>query len=263
MRSTGPRGRASGGKIRFREGLSGEGLSGEGLFGVGGPRIGGPLTGLRSRLPTPLTSTSRRARWRRTRAARLLSAMLAGAAVWLIASQALPHEPEIGDPVVVVTRAVPIGATLTDDDLRIERRLTDQRPVESLTMVGAAIGRTAAGPLSKGEVLTPARLQGAAQLAALPAGRVAVSIPLVESGLLASIRPADVVEVLAAGTGQTVSSGATVLSVERPGDGVLGQGSDSPGHVVLALTPDEARAVAAAITSQTGPAGFVVALHRS
>lgn len=231
--------------------------------GGAGSGVEGPGIGLRSRLPTALTSTSRRARWRRTRSARLLSAALAGAAVWLIGSQVLPREPEIGDPVVVVARAVPIGATLTDADLRIERRLTDQHPVESLTRADAAVGHTAAGPLSEGEVLTPARLQGAAQLAGLPAGRVAVSVPLVESGLLASIRPADVVEVLAAGTGQTVSAGATVLSVERPGDGVLGQGSDAPGHVILALTTDEARAVAAAITSQTGPAGFVIALHRS
>ena len=258
----GPRGRGGGGgggeKIRSGKVRSFETGPGEAGSGVDGPGIG-----LRSRLPTALTSTSRRARWRRTRAARLLSAVLAGAAVWLIASQVLPHEPEIGDPIVVVARAVPIGATLTDADLRIERRLTDQRPAESLTRAGAAVGRTAAGPLSEGEVLTPARLQGAAQLAGLPAGRVAVSVPLVESGLLASIRPADVVEVLAAGTGQTVSAGATVLSVERPGDGVLGQRSDAPGHVILALTTDEARAVAAAITSQTGPAGFVIALHRS
>ncbi len=86
-------------------------------------------------------------------------------------------------------------------------------------------------------------------------------MPLVESGLLAAIRPADVVEVLAAGTGQTVAPSARVLSVERPAEGVLGQGADSAGHVVLALTSDEARAVAAAVSSQTGPAGFVLALR--
>ncbi len=86
-------------------------------------------------------------------------------------------------------------------------------------------------------------------------------MPLVESGLLPAVRPADLVEVLAAGTGQTVASRAPVLSVERPAEGVLGPGADGTGHIVLALTGEEARAVAATITAQTGPAGFVLALR--
>ncbi len=218
-------------------------------------------TRLRAALPSVLTSSSRRARWRRTKALRLLSALLAAIAVWVVGSPLVPHEADAGQPVVVVTRDVAIGSTLSAQDVRLERRGPDQRPPRALDRIDGAIGRVAAGSLAEGEILTAARFQGPPQLAGLGAGRVAVSVPLVESGLLAAIRPADVVEVLAAGTGQTVASNAPVLSVERPAGGVLGQGGDGAGHVVLALTGEEASAVAAAITAQTGPAGFVLALR--
>jgi len=214
----------------------------------------------RRAVPSVLSS-SRRARWQRTKAMRLVCALLAAAAVWLVGSPLLPQAVETGDLVVVVTREVPIGSTLSGADVRVERRLSGQRPVRALDRADAAIGRVVASPLSEGEILTAARFQGQAQLTGLGSGRVAVSVPLVESGLLAAIRPADVVEVLAAGTDQTVAPSARVLSVERPAEGVLGQGADSAGHVVLALTSDEARAVAAAVSSQTGPAGFVLALR--
>jgi len=181
--------------------------------------------------------------------------------VWLVGSPLLPHEAQTGAPVVVLARDLAIGSTLSADDVRLERRPLDQRPTHALDRAEAAIGRVAAGPLSEGEVLTGARFQGQAQLAGLGSGRVAVSVPLVESGLLPAVRPADLVEVLAAGTGQTVASRAPVQSVERPAVGVLGPGADGTGHIVLALTGEEARAVAATITAQTGPAGFVLALR--
>jgi len=215
----------------------------------------------RSALPTVLTSSSRRARWRRAKALRLGCALLGATAVWLVGSPLLPHEAQTGAPVVVLARDLAIGSTLSADDVRVERRPLDQRPTHALDRAEAAIGRVAARPLSEGEVLTGARFQGQAQLAGLGSGRVAVSVPLVESGLLPAVRPADLVEVLAAGTGQTVASRAPVLSVERPAEGVLGPGADGTGHIVLALTGEEARAVAATITAQTGPAGFVLALR--
>lgn len=231
---------------------------------VGGGSAKDPTGRARRRpLPAVLRSSSRRARWQRTKVLRLVSALLAAAAVWLVGSPLLPHAADTGDPVVVVTRDISIGSTLSGADVRVERRTSGQRPIGALGRVDAVIGRVAAGSLSEGEILTAARFRGQAQLSGLGSGRVAVSVPLVESGLLAALRPADVVEVLAAGSGQTVASSALVLSVERPPDGVLGQGGDASGHVVLALTSDEARAVAAAITAPTGPAGFVLALRGS
>jgi Flp pilus assembly protein CpaB len=186
--------------------------------------------------------------------------VLAASAVWLVGSPLLPHDADAGDPVVVVARDLPIGSTLSAADVRLERRASGQRPTSALDRADGAVGRVAAGPLVEGEILTSARFQGPSQLTGLGAARVAVSVPLVEAGLLTALRPADVVQVLAASTGQTVAADAPVLSVHRPSEGVLGQG-EGAGHVVLALTGEEARAVAAAITAQTGPAGFVLALQ--
>lgn len=222
----------------------------------------GPLGRLRSALPPALVSTSRRARWRRSKAIRVLCALLAGGAVWLLASQWLPVPEDLGEPVVVAVRDLPIGTTVAAEDLRLERRPGPSLPAQVLDRVDAGVGRVTAGPVGAGEVVTPARFRGPAQLAGLPADRVAVSVLPVESGLLAVIRPADRVVVLAAGTGQTVAPDATVLSVDVPAAGVLGQTSAAgAGHVVLALTRDEARTVAASLNAQLGPTGFVLALH--
>lgn len=124
----------------------------------------------RSALPTVLTSSSRRARWRRAKALRLGCALLGATAVWLVGSPLLPHEAQTGAPVVVLARDLAIGSTLSADDVRLERRPLDQRPTHALDRAEAAIGRVAAGPLSEGEVLTGARFQGQAQLAGLGSG---------------------------------------------------------------------------------------------
>ncbi len=222
-----------------------------------GDAVGGVL---RRRLPTALTSSSRRARWRRSKLRRLLCAFLTALGVWLIGSAVMPAGAGTGEPVVVAARAVPLGATVSADDLRLERRPASQRPAEALAAVEPVVGQVAAGPLAEGEPLTPARFQGPHQLAGMPPGQVAVSVPLVESGLVATLRPADTVEVLAAGSGETVAARALVLSVARPDPSLLGA-SDAGGHVVLAVTSDEARRVAAAMAAQAGPSGFVLALR--
>ena len=105
----------------------------------------------RSALPTVLTSSSRRARWRRAKALRLGCALLGATAAWLVGSPLLPHEAQTGAPVVVLARDLAIGSTLSADDVRVERRPLDQRPTHALDRAEAAIGRVAAGPLSEGE----------------------------------------------------------------------------------------------------------------
>ncbi len=214
----------------------------------------------RQRVLGAVTSRSRRARWRRTRLRQVLCAFLTALGVWVLGSTLLPADAGGGEPVLVVARAVPLGARVSLEDVRVERRPESQRPTETLTSVEQALGHVAAGALAEGELLTAARFQGPSQLSGMPSGQVAVSLPLVDPGLLTTLRPADVVEVLAAGTGQTVSARALVLSVAPPDSGLLG-GSDAGGRVVLALSADEARAVAAAMDPQSGPSGFVLALH--
>ncbi len=214
------------------------------------------------RLPfwRPLTGTSRRAGWHRATLRRWLCAILTALGVWVLGSALLPQPVDDGDLVVVAARTVPLGTAVSVDDLRVERRPAAHRPAAAIPAVDLAVGRVAAGPLSEGEVLTEARFQGSSQLSGMPSDRLAVSVPLVEAGLLASLRSADVVEVLAAGTGRTVAPHAVVLSVASQ-DGILGGSASGSGHVVLALTEDEAAAVATAMATASGPGGFMLALR--
>ena len=219
--------------------------------------------GWRERLPPILGSRTRRAAWQRTKARRVVSALLAGVAVWLLGAQLVPHPVEVGEAVVVVARALPIGAVLSGSDVRTELRPPSERPDGVLTSVEEAVGRVSAGPLATGEVLTTGRFTGPELLAGLPSGLVAMSVPLLDPGILPAVRPADSVRVLAPGTGATIAAAARVLSVDSPDPGLLGTGTASSGRLVLAVSADEARVLAASMASMTGVTGFVLALHPS
>ena len=112
-----------------------------------------------------------------------------------------------------------------------------------------------------GEIVTTARFRGATQLAGLGPGFVAVSLPLSDPVLLGSVRPADTVSVLAAGTGQPLVTAARVLATDRPGSGVLTNAGGTQGHLVVAVTADEARALAVGLGPSAAPGGFLVAVR--
>jgi hypothetical protein len=117
------------------------------------------------------------------------------------------------------------------------------------------------GPVLAGEIITSARFRGATQLAGLAPGFVAVSLPVSDGVLLGTLRPADIVSVLAAGTGQPLASAARVLTTELDASGVLTAGAGGQGHLVVAVTPDEARALAVAMGAAGAPGGFLMAVR--
>jgi len=117
------------------------------------------------------------------------------------------------------------------------------------------------GPVLAGEIVTAARFRGATQLAGLAPGFVAVSLPVADGVLLGTLRPADIVSVLAAGRGQPLAAAARVLTTELAGSGVLTAGAGQQGHLVVAVTPDEARALAVAMGAAGAPGGFLVAVR--
>ena len=192
---------------------------------------------------------------------RLGAVALVAVAAWLVVRAVLPVPPDPGVPTLVMAHDRPLGSTLTADDLRVERRAPDERPAGALEEVGAAVGEVVSGPVQAGEIVTTARFRGAAQLAGLGPGSVAVSLPLSDPVLLASLRPADTVSVLAAGTGQPLVTAARVLATDLPGSGVLASAGGTQGHLVVAVTADEARALAMALGPSASPGGFVVALR--
>lgn len=205
---------------------------------------------------------SRRGRWRQTRALRVVCAILLGMAVWWGGSAVLPKPADPGVPTVVAAHDLALGTELTAEDVRVEPRPSRQVPSGALTASAAAVGHVVSGPVLAGEVVTTARFRGPGQLTALPAGSVAVSVPLSDDALVSVLRPADVVSVLVAGSGQTVASAAAVLAVDTPTSGVLGSAGTGGAHLLLALGPDEARAVATALGPPGAAGGLVIAVHR-
>ncbi|MDQ2757037.1 MAG: SAF domain-containing protein [Actinomycetota bacterium] len=200
-----------------------------------------------------------------------MSALLAGTATWLVVSAVVPHPVEAGVPVVVVVHDLALGARVGADDVRLERRPASERPLSAVPRMVDAVGQVTAGPVGEGELLTTTRFRGPAALAGLAPARVAVSIPLVDDGLLPVLSAGDRVTVLTPGTGASIATAAPVLSVSSPDDGGAGlRGTDVLGHVssggtgarvVLGLTAQEATSVAAAMGGASGLTGFVLALR--
>lgn len=186
---------------------------------------------------------------------------LVAVAAWLTLSAVLPRAADPGTSTVVMAHDLPLGSTLTVDDLRLERRPTEQRPAGAFQDTTAAVGQVLSGPVLAGEIVTAARFRGAGQLAGLPPGSVAVSLPLSDPTLLGSLRPSDTVSVLAAGSGAPLAAAARVLATDLPHSGGLASSAGTSGHLVLAVTAEESRALAAAMGAAGNGAGFLVAVR--
>ena len=91
---------------------------------------------------------------------------------------------------------------------------------------------------------------------------MAVSVPVGDAGLAASLRPADLVSVLVAGLGRD-GGRLRARAGRRPRRRPVCSARPAPAgaRLLLALTPAEAKAYAAAVGAPTAT-GFVIALHR-
>ena len=152
-------------------------------------------------------------------------------------------------PVVVVTRAVAAGATVTGADVEVRRWPRALAVADALTRPPA--GRTALVPLVPGEPLLAARVSGApgqGPAALLGPDERAVVVPVVVPGL--PLDAGDGVDVLAGGA---VGGGpAGDLPVGGDGPDVVAEGATvlraGREAVVVAVPADDAAAIAAALT---------------
>jgi Flp pilus assembly protein CpaB len=192
---------------------------------------------------------------------RAVAVIMLGVAAWLTVSALRPHQVEPGVPTVVATRDLPLGSALTAEDLRVEQRRVGERPETAFADVGSAVGQVLSGPVLAGEIVTPVRFRGPPQLAGLTPGLLVVSVPVPDPILLGTIRPADTVAVLAAGSGQPLATAARVLATDVPTGGGLAATGGTPGHLVLAVSADEARGIAVALGPSAPPGGLLVALR--
>lgn len=229
---------------------------------------------------------SRQARFRLRVARRVAAAGLAAAAVALGIAATRPPEPQAEVPVLVASRDLPVGSRLGPQDVQ-------QRTVPAAVAqwspagpgdVSAVIGRVLAVPVAAGQILTDRSWSASAWLAGAPAGSVAVSVPVQGAGLLHVLRPGDRVRVLAPGTGAVVAAGTVLLCRSAdgvvtgaapggaPGSGAAGPdplgmsvapgasfGGDRAPLLLLAVPPEQATALAAALPADAG-AGFLLSL---
>lgn len=195
--------------------------------------------------------------WMRTVAARRAAA---GGLVVLAGLAALRDNPD-GDltDVVIASRDLTPGTSLTVDDVHVEKRLSATVPEGAPREVESVLGSTLASPARRGEVITDLRLLGP-RLADSAVGRDARIVPLnlPDTALLDIIRTGDVVDVLAArqsgvGTGsdgdaRVVATGAVVVLISpKPSQG----GAGNERVVLVALPAATAHTVAGVALVET------------
>jgi pilus assembly protein CpaB len=212
---------------------------------------------------------------------RLLAAGLAAAAV-AVGLGAVSPEPEPTATVVVAATDLPGGRALTGSDVRLAAVPVAAAPDGALSSTAEVAGRRLATPARRGEVLTDVRLVGPTLLAGQGGGMVAAPLRVADAGVLAVVRPGDVVDVVAAETAldppptldgsaaadlapgvagtqtraRTVARAVPVLAVpeviEDPGGGLAdtGFGADGALLVVATSAPVAADLAAAAVTAR-------------
>lgn len=161
--------------------------------------------------------------------------------------------PTVG--VVVTARAVQAGVALTSSDVRIARFAVGTVPHGALTDVAAAVGSSTAVPLGSGSPLGPGLLS--TDDVRGPPGTVVATVRFADPAVAGLLSPGMRVDVLAAtaegGAGTVVARRALVLPVTRqpaPSRGLLGgTTADDSVPVLLAVSPDEAPALAGAAAS--------------
>jgi Flp pilus assembly protein CpaB len=201
--------------------------------------------------PTVLSRISRAIKpdFARTALARRIAAgvlvLLAGVAAWR------PDPHSTSREVVVATRDLAPGITVTPDDVALSSRPAGTLPDGAVTTLDAAVGATLAGPSRRGEILTDARVLGS-RLTGLSVGPNARTVPvhLADAAVLDLIRPGDVVDILGAPPADSTARprllavGAVVVLVSAAaGDGRV---------VLVALPAAAAHTLAAATLVQAG-----------
>ncbi len=189
-----------------------------------------------------------------------VAAALVGVAAAIALGTVRPPRPPT-EPAVVAAHDLAAGQVLVAADLVEVARSPATLPDGAVTGPSGLLGRTVAGPVRRGEIMTDARVVGPGLLRGL-AGLVAAPARVADSASTSMVRVGDVVDVLAAGAGdaadgpraEVVAEGALVLALpgQSPADAADGQGwggSADGAMLLLAVRPEAARALAAAATA--------------
>ncbi|MFN2502941.1 MAG: Flp pilus assembly protein CpaB [Acidimicrobiales bacterium] len=180
----------------------------------------------------------------------VLLALMTGLVVARFVGQAQSLAARYGPlrPVVVASREVERGTEVEPADLAVRQVPAAFLPETATRSVAEVAGRTTVVPLLAGQPvfrghLAPEGLAGVAAL--LPPGTRAVAVPV--GGASVVVRRGDVVDVLASFDPQLSGTGEPTLAVALDAL-VVDAGTES---ATLAVSPEEARAVAFAVTHGT------------
>ncbi len=155
--------------------------------------------------------------------------------------------------VVVASRDIAPGSTLTLDDVSLESRSPQTVPDGAATDLAAVLQSTLAAPARRGEILTDVRVLGRrlTEAAAGPDARI-VGVHPADAALIDLVRPGDVVDVVTT-TGEDVAGPPGAARVLASG-GIVVLVSDKHNHddrvVLVALPATAAVAVAGATLGQ-------------
>lgn len=194
-------------------------------------------------LPLPL----RIAGWRARRAA-LPVAVVVAAVLLAGAVRTALAPPPAGTAVVVAARDLPAGHVLATGDLTLAHLPPGAVPTAAAADPGDLVGRRLATAVPAALPLVPDLLTGERFTRDPPEGSVVVALTPADAATAALLRPGDRVDLV--DDSGTLARGALVLEITEPVTGVLAP--DRPPGVVVAVSPDEGHALAAATSAAPG-----------
>lgn len=171
-----------------------------------------------------------------------LCLLLAGLAMLGNARPRPAPPPFRAHPVLVAARDLPAGHLLARADLTV-RSWPQVLPADAvLAALPAAVGERLASPLRRGEPVTTTRLMSGDLTAGLPAGTVAVSLPLAAGSATGLVRAGDEVDLVALTLAGAVAPDPLVAAAAS--SAATAPGADVVAHrvTVLAVLPDTAGA---------------------
>lgn len=182
---------------------------------------------------------------------RPVGALLAALTVWLVV-HATTAPPPPTTPVWTAERDLPSGTVLAREDLRQVGFAPGSEPASAVDSLEAAVGRTLATPLRRGEPVTRTDLSGSGRLTGYP-GRDAVAVRIPDADVVALLTPGQRVALVAtdpqgAQPAERIVDDAAVLSIPKqpatPSATLTGR------LVVVAVPADRVEDLAAAATSR-------------
>jgi len=181
-------------------------------------------------------------RWHR----RGVAAVLAGVTVFAALSAVTGKDTADLVAVVVASRDVAAGSTVTDTDVKVVRMPRQAVPDGVLTQTQDAIGKVAGTGIRSGQILTDLTLVGGATTD----GTVVLSVKLENPELASLAPPGTRVTLYATTSAQPVASHVLVVAVPAAGSGNVLSGTS--GTVLLVrVTAAEAGAITMAMSSST------------